>query len=254
LVAELQFDGERVIPGKTPIYLIWAHTSRYQFARSMIRGRRFLDAGCGDGYGTRYLSECVDHAYGIDIDPTAVAHARARYRSARTDFAAMDCTKLGFASGTFDFITSFEVIEHFGAVDDFLSEIHRVLAPSGVFIVSTPNKTRTPAGVNPFHDKEYTAPEFQEVLSRHFARFECYGQFCKRPFREKLFMESTRLYLKSPLYRNFINSLGSLYFRGERKDDGADDPGWVDRINPGVFEFRRDRIEDSTYLMGVCRK
>jgi len=251
---QLEFDGERVIPGKTPIYLIWAHASRYQFARNLLCGRRILDAGCGEGYGARYLMQAAESACGIDIDPRAAAYAQRRYGRPNLAYIAMDCCRLAFADGSFDFISSFEVIEHFRAVDDFLSEIHRVLAPSGVFVVSTPNKARTPAGVNPFHDKEYQAAEFRDVLSRHFASVECYGQFCNRPLREKLFMESTRFYMKVGWYRNFINSLAGLYFRGSRADNGSHDPDWVERISPGIFDFRKESVEDATYLVAVCRK
>lgn len=254
MTRQLEFDGERVVPGKTPIYLIWAHTSRYRFAKDLVRGPRILDAGCGEGYGIRYLARFAQHSVGIDIDPEAVAHARRTYPDARVDFTGMDCRRLAFADGSFDFVSSFEVIEHFRAVDVFLSEIRRVMAPSGIFVVSTPNKARNPAGVNPFHDVEYTAEEFRGALSRHFANVECYGQFCNKPLREKLFMESTRLYLKSAWYRNLLNSLASLYFRGERSPDGASDRDWVESVNPGVFRFHRESIENATYLVGVCRK
>jgi SAM-dependent methyltransferase len=251
---QLDFDGERVIPGKTPIYLIWAHTARYQFARRHLRGRRILDAGCGEGYGARYLAQYVDATIGVDIDPQAAAYAQQRYGQPDLAFMAMDCRRLAFADDSFDFVTSFEVIEHFHAVDDYLSEIHRVMAPSGVFVLSTPNKERTPAGVNPFHDKEYTADEFREVLTRHFPRVECYGQFCTRPLREKLFMDSTRLYMNSVWYRKFIDSLAGLYFRGDRGDMRPADPNWVEKISPGTFEFRKQSVEQGTYLVAVCSK
>ena len=254
MAQQLEFDGERVIHGKTPVYLVWAHTSRYQFARKMIQGPRLLDAGCGEGYGARYLAQHVESAVGIDIDPLAAAHARRLYAGPRLQFAAMDCCRLAFDSDSFDFISSFEVIEHFSAVDEFLSEIYRVMAPGGVFVVSTPNKARTPAGVNPFHDKEYTAAEFTDVLQRHFPSVVCYGQFCNRPLREQLFMQSTRLYMNWKPYRGFINSLAGLYFENDRSDDRLTDPNWVETVNPGTFDFRTDAVEQGTYLVGVCRK
>lgn len=251
---QLEFDGERVIPGKTPIYLVWAHTSRYQFARKLLQGKTILDAGCGEGYGVRYLAQHVDSAVGIDIDPLAVAHAKNRYGDRKLAFSAMDCCQLAFEDNSFDFIVSFEVIEHFRAVDAFLSEIKRVLSPGGLFVVSTPNKDTTPAGVNPFHDKEYTASEFQTVLSRHFSKVDSYGQFCNRPLREFLFMQSTKLWVRSTVYRSVINSLAGVYFKGERASDGRSGPNWVEEINPGTFDFRQESVEKGTYLIGVCRK
>jgi SAM-dependent methyltransferase len=151
-------------------------------------------------------------------------------------------------------VCSFEVIEHFDKVDAFLSEVSRVLNPGGVFIVSTPNRERTPAGVNPFHEKEFDAREFQEVLSRHFQTVDCYGQFCTQPIREFLFMQSTRLYMQSRPYRNLINWMGKVYFTGSRADGDSNDPGWLDRMNPGSFVFRQTIVEQGVYLVGVCRK
>lgn len=253
----LEFDGERVVPGQTPIYLIWAHASRYQFARTQLRadgGGRILDAGCGEGYGTHYLAQHVDHAFGVDIDPLAAAHAQQRYASPKLQYTAMDCCRLAFAPNSFDFVSSFEVIEHFTAVDDYLSEIKRVMAPGGRFVVSTPNKERTPAGVNRFHDHEYTPQEFTEVLGRHFPKVDYYGQHCRRALREKLFMESTRLYVTVTWYRNFINSLSGLYFRGKRADDHSTQADWVERVDPGTFEFRPNSMAKATYLVAVCHK
>lgn len=254
MALQLEFDGERVIPGKTPIYLTWAHTSRYQFAKRMLRGQRILDAGSGEGYGTRYLAQHVEQAFGIDIDPQAAAYAQERYGRRGLQYTAMDCCSLAFRDNSFDFVSSFEVIEHFRQVDEYLREIRRVMASSGIFVVSTPNKARTPAGVNPFHDKEYTAEEFREVLEAHFAHVSCYGQFCNKPLREKAFMVSTRMYMNSKVYRGFIDSLAGLYFRGARGDNHSNDPNWVERINPGVFDFRQDSVEQGTYLVAVCRK
>ncbi len=253
--SKLEFDGERVVPGQTPIYLVWAHASRYRFAREVMgQAKCVLDAGCGEGYGTYYLSQQGKQSFGVDIDPRAAAHAERRYASAGLHYTAMDCCRLAFASGTFQFVSSFEVIEHFTAVDNYLSEIKRVMAPGARFIVSTPNAERTPAGVNQFHEHEYTPAEFRNVLERHFPRVDYYGQHCLRPLREKLFMESTRLYLTVGWYRRLLNHFASLYFRGERANDESTSKDWVDRVDANTFEFRPGAMERATYLVAVCHK
>lgn len=253
--SNLTFDGERVVPGQTPIYLVWAHAARYRFARQIMgQVERVLDAGSGEGYGTHYLSQQSQRSFGVDIDPVAAGHAQRRYAGAGLQYTAMDCCRLAFASGTFQFVSSFEVIEHFTAVDDYLAEISRVMAPGGRFIVSTPNAERTPAGVNQFHEHEYTPEEFRQVLDRHFPRVDYYGQHCLRPLREKLFMESTRLYLTVGWYRRLLNSFAGLYFRGERANDESTRKDWVDQAGPNTFEFRPGSMSQATYLVAVCHK
>ena len=44
------------------------------------------------------------------------------------------------ATAAFDLVVAFEVIEHLENWREFLLEARRVLAPTGQFIVSTPNK------------------------------------------------------------------------------------------------------------------
>ena len=70
-------------------------------------------------------------------------------------------------------MVAFEVIEHLPDWRDFLLEVRRVLAPTGQFIVSTPNKlyyaeSRGRAGANPFHAHEFEFDEFRDELSAIF--------------------------------------------------------------------------------------
>jgi hypothetical protein len=67
-------------------------------------------------------------------------------------------------------------------------------------------------------------------------------------------MDSTRLYMSSVWYRKFIDSLAGLYFRGDRGDMRPADPNWVEKISPGTFEFRKQSVEQGTYLVAVCSK
>jgi hypothetical protein len=60
-----------------------------------------------------------------------------------------------------------------------LCEVKRLLDPSGIFIVSTPNKAlyRDAAQFqNPFHVRELYFRDFQELLERHFRNVSLLGQ------------------------------------------------------------------------------
>jgi hypothetical protein len=70
-------------------------------------------------------------------------------------------------------VVAFEVIEHLEDWPLFLSEVRRVLVPTGQFIVSTPNKlyyaeSRQETGPNPFHVHEFEYAEFRSALSKAF--------------------------------------------------------------------------------------
>ena len=55
------------------------------------------------------------------------------------EFREATVPPLPFNDGTFDFVISFQVIEHIKQDTEFVREVHRVLRPSGKFIVTTPN-------------------------------------------------------------------------------------------------------------------
>ena len=51
----LPFTGERFTP-ECEREIAYEHWHRYAFARSLARGRRVLDAACGEGYGSALLA------------------------------------------------------------------------------------------------------------------------------------------------------------------------------------------------------
>ncbi len=168
-----EFTGERVIPGKVDIDLLNEHLARYTFAARLARGKRVLDAGCGAGYGTAELARGAQSVVGVDCAADAVAFARAHYVQPNLEFLQASCAALPYADAVFDLVVAFEVIEHLENWREFLAEARRVLAPSGQFIVSTPNKlyyteSRGPSGANPFHVHEFDFDEFRAELGAVF--------------------------------------------------------------------------------------
>lgn len=168
-----EFTGERLIPGEVDIDLLNEHMARYHFAVRLARGKRVLDAGCGAGYGSSALAEVAESVTAVDIAAEAVEYARAHYPAGNLAFEQASCTALPFEDARFDLVVAFEVIEHLEQWRDFLAEARRVLAPSGQFIVSTPNRlyyteSRGAEGANPFHVHEFDFEEFCRELKEFF--------------------------------------------------------------------------------------
>ena len=170
-----EFTGERVIPGLVDTDLFNEHLARYRFARQYARGlhaRNILDAGCGSGYGTAELAIGDVVVIGTDISADAVRYASEHYRKG-VRFLQAACEALPFAAGSFDLVVAFEVIEHLDRWQELLTEAKRVLKPSGVLLVSTPNRdyyaeSRGASGPNPFHRHEFDFREFTQSLSAVF--------------------------------------------------------------------------------------
>lgn len=168
-----EFTGERLIPGQVDVDLLNEHLARYAFAARLARGKRVLDAGCGAGYGSAELARSAATAVGVDVSADAVEFARLNYQAGNLSFELASCTALPFADGVFDLVVGFEVIEHLQDWRTFLNEVLRVLAPTGQFIVSTPNKlyyteSRGEQGANPFHVHEFEFEEFRAELQAVF--------------------------------------------------------------------------------------
>src|SRR5215475_1602413 len=165
-----EFTGERVIPGQVDADLFNEHLARYAFASRLSRRKQVIDAGCGSGYGSAELARTAASVLGIDRSAEAIEFARAEYSAPNLRFVEGDCLALPTLAGTIDLVVAFEVIEHLEDWRGFLREVRRVLAPSGQFIVSTPNKlyyaeSRRAAGPNPFHEHEFEFEEFRAELT-----------------------------------------------------------------------------------------
>lgn len=86
----------------------------------------------------------------------------------------MEVPPLAFADESFDYVISFQVIEHIKRDREFVREVSRVLRKGGAFIVSTPNAPMSLTR-NPWHVREYTAEQLKSLLTEDFSSVECMG-------------------------------------------------------------------------------
>src|SRR6476646_9047311 len=164
----LPLTGERTIPGLTEEnYWFRRHEIVYQRLAGRCTGRDVLEAGCGEGYGADLIADEARRVIGLDYDESAVAHVRARYP--RVEMRHGNLAELPLPDGDVDVVVNFQVIEHLWDQGQFVAECHRVMRPSGVLLMSTPNRITFSPGldtpVNPFHTRELNAGELAELLT-----------------------------------------------------------------------------------------
>ena len=174
----LVFTGERFTPESRGA--IWyEHWHRYCFAAPIARGKRVVDAACGEGYGSALLAREAASVVGVDIGGEAIAHASARYRGPRLHFVQGSVTALPLRDATFDVVVSFETIEHLSAQREMLAEFRRVLTSDGVLVLSSPNRpiySGDGAVANPFHVRELDRGELKALLDERFPQQQWYAQ------------------------------------------------------------------------------
>ncbi len=98
---------------------------------------RILDAGCGTGAAMATCLAVYGRVTGVDISPLALDFCRLRKTGALIRASVM---RLPFASGTFDLITSFDVLYACSVPDDAgaLAELARLLARGGRLLLRLP--------------------------------------------------------------------------------------------------------------------
>lgn len=175
----LEFTGERFTP--ECVREIWyEHWHRYAFALPLVRGKRVLDAACGEGYGSNLLASEAAEVVGVDISGQAIEHARTAYAGQNNlRFVQSDASSLDFPDGHFDVVVSFETLEHLQAQEELVAGFARVLAEDGVLLISSPDKhtySEVAGFSNEFHVRELYREELLELLSPHFPQIRLYGQ------------------------------------------------------------------------------
>ncbi|WP_347302967.1 bifunctional 2-polyprenyl-6-hydroxyphenol methylase/3-demethylubiquinol 3-O-methyltransferase UbiG [Croceibacterium sp. TMG7-5b_MA50] len=105
-----------------------------------LAGRSALDVGCGAGLLAEPLARLGAAVTGVDAAPGNIAAAKAH---AAGGGLAIDYRhgELSAVPGIFDLVTCMEVIEHVGDKPAFVAELARHLAPGGLMVLSTPNRT-----------------------------------------------------------------------------------------------------------------
>lgn len=108
---------------------------------SPLAGRRALDMGCGAGLLSEPLARLGAAVTGVDAAPENIGAARAHAAAVGLDIDYRSGTTDAVVGEAFDLVVSFEVIEHVPDPAAFVAGLAGVLAPGGLMLLSTPNRT-----------------------------------------------------------------------------------------------------------------
>jgi 2-polyprenyl-3-methyl-5-hydroxy-6-metoxy-1,4-benzoquinol methylase len=120
----------------------WAKLSEASRLLAVRPGHRVLDVGCGSGLLAASLArQRGTQVTGIDINESAIAFARSKFRRPNLDFQLGLVDELKIADGSVDRIAFLEVIEHITPRQgvEVLRGFRRLLRPGGRVVVTTPN-------------------------------------------------------------------------------------------------------------------
>jgi len=105
-----------------------------------MEGKTALDVGCGAGLLAEPLARMGARVTAIDAAPELieVAKTHAAGQGLEIDYRHLAVENL---DGRFDLVTSMEVIEHVAEPQAFIKSLASRLAPGGLLVMSTPNRT-----------------------------------------------------------------------------------------------------------------
>ena len=176
--------AERVSRDASDNFVFQRSLLAYDRAAALVSGD-VLEIGTGTGYGIERIAPRCRRF--VTVDKCAAAPIPT---DAGVEFRRMCVPPLDFADASFDFVITFQVIEHI--VDDaaFVREIARVLRPGGRLILTTPNAPMSLTR-NPWHVREYRIEELRRLLAEAFPTIEACGVFGNE--RVAAYYEANRL-------------------------------------------------------------
>jgi len=258
----IDVTGEVISPDHeniTPLFM--RHMAVYRYFLGHVRGKKSLEVGFGEGYGSYYLSEEAAELTGVDVSHVLVEHAISKYSRKNLYFIKGDATSIPFPEGTFDVVVSSQVLEHVKDYMKCVREIARVLKPGGTALIATPNRKMMLDGVNPYHFKEFSAKELDTALRKVFREVNVMGLFgsdrymaikaAEQGYAKKImdldFLRLRRFvprFVIKPLYKKAFEAVNK---KTEGLQQGSD-------ITIDDFRVAADNADRGLDLVGVCKK
>lgn len=165
------------------------HLARYNFVAGFLdKTDNVIEIGCGNGYGTRLLSEYCNDIIGIDANHDVIDSAKKSFE--RDNLRYYDCTRndvydvmssraihnMDFKQA--DIVVSLEVIEHIEQSKQklFLESMAKN-TNANTFIISTPRYYEGRSeNRKKEHTHEFEYDEFKQVLDEQFENVIVFGQ------------------------------------------------------------------------------
>lgn len=189
-----------------------------------------------------FLAKSAGSITAVDYENEVVFTAQNKYKANNLKYLCMDATKLEFNADEFDFVCSFQVIEHIpeNRLLTYLAELKRVLKPNGELYLSTLNldkvmKNPRTYEKNPAHCKEFRISELKGLLSKVFNEYVIYGLHPSLKHQFYLVLKKSGIFKSLPFSLNPVER----FYR---------------KLRTGDFRLTPSNLNKASDFICVCRK
>ena len=141
------------------------YTKYFSLSEKDYIDKKILDIGCGPRGSLEWADMCAER---IGLDPLADKYLRMGAKNHNMKYVKAYAEHIPFPDNYFDFVTSFNSIDHVENMTESCSEIKRVLKPGGIFLLA----------VN-IHDKPtLTEPQILRwnFITKHFPKMSVHQE------------------------------------------------------------------------------
>lgn len=263
---KVDVTGERVYPTEVDSYSnrlnMIKHQVPYEELKKYVSDKTILEVGFGAGYGSAGLAQSARQVEAVDVSKEALEYASEHYARQNIRFQLYDGKTLPFADESFDFVFTFQVIEHIREDIDFVREMYRVLKKEGLLFMTTPNRIvrmgddRMPW--NFFHIREYSPSELQTLLMHSFLNVDIKGICANEKHQNYILSEyrnARRLIKIDPLQlRRFFPSGIRKFFASFLSKPSVNELNYPDVLPTDFSIIESDLDNNALDVFAIARK
>jgi SAM-dependent methyltransferase len=195
------------------------HLYHHLLSQVEVADKDVVEIGCGRGGGASYIARYFSpkSVTGVDLCPTTVQYCRIRHRAPKLRFVEGDAEELLLDDASCDIVINVESSHCYGRMQQFLSEVFRILRPGGCFLLTDFRAAKDIEAL----EQRLLATEFETVYGADISK-NVIAALDEESDRKAAFIDATvperrRQHFKcfaavkgTRLYADFVN--GNIYY------------------------------------------
>ncbi len=153
-------------------YFRYFYTEFFGFDINNFKNKKILDIGCGPRGSLEWANNASER-YGLD--PLANSYKKLGAYMQKMNYIQGSCENIPFSDNYFDFVCSFNSLDHVDNLEKSIKEIIRVLKKGGYFMLIT-DVNHNPTEYEPmsysFNIIDKFKPDMDLLTEKHFEKLE----------------------------------------------------------------------------------